>query len=200
MDQQKTGCFLKELRKAKNLTQEQVGEELNVSGRTVSRWETGRNMPDISLLAELVEFYEVSISELIDGEKKNGIAETGVKEVAEKMSDYADAQQERYIKNIRYQSIMGTCALVVCMLIGSTDAAVQNVVLEKIDSYCRGIVCVSIVMIYFCTSCIQEKSKSKKKRKHYRNTFEVRKVILSAIALLSGLILVQLLAGMIWGT
>jgi len=41
MDQQKVGSFLKELRKEKNLTQEQLAEQLNVSGRTVSRWETG---------------------------------------------------------------------------------------------------------------------------------------------------------------
>ena len=41
MDQQKIGGFLKELRKEKNLTQEQLAEVLNVSGRTVSRWETG---------------------------------------------------------------------------------------------------------------------------------------------------------------
>ena len=41
MDQQKIGAFLKELRKEKNLTQEQLAEVLNVSGRTVSRWETG---------------------------------------------------------------------------------------------------------------------------------------------------------------
>ena len=44
MDQQKTGCFLKELRKAKNLTQEQLAERLNISGRTVSRWETGGSL------------------------------------------------------------------------------------------------------------------------------------------------------------
>ena len=41
MDQKKIGSFLKELRKAKGLTQEQLAEQLNVSGRTVSRWETG---------------------------------------------------------------------------------------------------------------------------------------------------------------
>ncbi len=45
-------------------------EKINVSGRTVSRWETGSNMPDISLLAELAEFYDVSIPEIIDGERK----------------------------------------------------------------------------------------------------------------------------------
>ena len=66
MDQNRIGAFLKMLRKEKNLTQEQLAEQLNVSGRTVSRWETGRNMPDISLLVELSEFYDVSIPELID--------------------------------------------------------------------------------------------------------------------------------------
>ena len=57
MDQIKIGAFLKVLRKEKNLTQEQLAEQLGVSGRTVSRWETGNNMPDISLLVEIAEFY-----------------------------------------------------------------------------------------------------------------------------------------------
>ena len=52
MNQIKISAFLKELRKEKNLTQEQLAEQLNVSGRTVSRWETGTNMPDVSILVE----------------------------------------------------------------------------------------------------------------------------------------------------
>ena len=55
MDQRKIGAFLKELRKEKGITQEQMAEELGVSGRTISRWETGSNMPDISLLVEIAE-------------------------------------------------------------------------------------------------------------------------------------------------
>lgn len=61
MDQKKTGQFLKTLRKEKSITQETLAEALNVSSRTVSRWETGSNMPDISLLVELSEFYQVSL-------------------------------------------------------------------------------------------------------------------------------------------
>ena len=72
MEQQKIGSFLKELSKEQNLTQEQFAEQLGVSGRSVSRWETGINMPDISLLVEIAEFYDVSISEIIDGERKSG--------------------------------------------------------------------------------------------------------------------------------
>ena len=80
MDQKKIGSFLKELRKEKGITQEQFAENLNVSGRTVSRWETGTNMPDISLLVDIAEFFDVSIPEIINGERKSEIMEKEVKE------------------------------------------------------------------------------------------------------------------------
>ena len=70
MNQQKTGEFLKRLRKEKRLTQEQLAEKFYVSSRTVSRWETGSNMPDLSVLVELADFYDVDIREIIDGERK----------------------------------------------------------------------------------------------------------------------------------
>ena len=68
MDQKKIGNFLKELRKEKNITQEDLAEELNVSNRTVSRWENGNNMPDISLLtqiAQMIAVGEVNIQLLV---------------------------------------------------------------------------------------------------------------------------------------
>ena len=80
MDQMKIGAFLKKLRKEKNLTQEQLAEQFNVSGRTVSRWETGINMPDISILVNLAEFYNVGIPEIIDGERKGEKMNEEVKE------------------------------------------------------------------------------------------------------------------------
>lgn len=53
MNQQKIGSFIRELRKEQGITQEQLAEQFNVSARTISRWETGHNMPDISLLVEI---------------------------------------------------------------------------------------------------------------------------------------------------
>lgn len=89
MDQKKIGLFLKELRKEKNLTQEVLAEILNVSSRTVSRWETGNNMPDISLLIELSEFYHISISEIIDGERKHEQMNQETRDTALKMAEYS---------------------------------------------------------------------------------------------------------------
>ena len=71
MNQIKIGEFLKELRKEKGLTQEQLAEQFNVSRRSVSRWETGNNMPDLSMLITLAEYYEVDVKEIIDGKRKS---------------------------------------------------------------------------------------------------------------------------------
>lgn len=89
MDQKKVGQFLKTLRKEKSITQEVLAETLNVSSRTVSRWETGSNMPDISLLVELSEFYQVSIPEIIDGERKSEKMDQETKATAIKMAEYS---------------------------------------------------------------------------------------------------------------
>lgn len=96
MDQQKTGSFLRELRKEKKLTQEQLAEHLNVSARTVSRWETGSNMPDLSILIEIADFYEVDIRELIDGERKHDTMDKETKDTLKKVADYADDEKRRF--------------------------------------------------------------------------------------------------------
>ena len=89
MDQVKIGSFLKELRKEKNLTQEKLAEQLHVSNRTVSRWETGSNMPDISLLVEIAEFFDVSIPEIIKGERKSEKMNQETRDTAAAMAEYS---------------------------------------------------------------------------------------------------------------
>ena len=71
MNQIKIGGFLKEIRKEKGLTQEQLAEQFNVSRRSVSRWETGSNLPDVDILIEMADYYEVDLRELIEGERKS---------------------------------------------------------------------------------------------------------------------------------
>lgn len=68
MNQEKIGKFIAELRKKKKMTQEKLGNEIGVTDKTVSRWETGKYMPDISLFKPLSEILEVSINDLMSGE------------------------------------------------------------------------------------------------------------------------------------
>lgn len=69
MDLNKVGSFIASLRKEKGLTQVELGILLNVNDKTVSRWETGKNAPDISMLNDLSEKLDVSVKELLNGER-----------------------------------------------------------------------------------------------------------------------------------
>lgn len=61
MNQMKIGVFIKELRKEKALTQEQLAEIFGVSRRTVLRWETGSNLPDLDILIEMADYFKVDL-------------------------------------------------------------------------------------------------------------------------------------------
>ena len=61
---------IKEKRKNLNLTQEEVAKKLFVSRQTISNWENGKTLPDIELLISISELYEISLDELIKGDKK----------------------------------------------------------------------------------------------------------------------------------
>jgi len=74
MNQEKIGNFIKQRKKQKNLTQEELAELLGVNNRSISRWENAKCMPDISLLKDLSKILGVTINDLISGEvvdKKN---------------------------------------------------------------------------------------------------------------------------------
>lgn len=81
MDMTKMGAFLQALRKEQGLTQEQLGEKLHVSGKTISRWETGAYMVPVDMLLALSELHGVSMNELVCG------ARLPVKEASEKPAE-----------------------------------------------------------------------------------------------------------------
>ena len=195
MNQKKIGSFLKELRKEKGITQEEFAEKINVAGRTVSRWETGTNMPDISLLIEIAEFFDVSIPEIINGERKSEIMNEEVKEVAEKLSDYANVEKESIIKSIRSFSIVGTIALFVFGMLELTGLVLQNVIFEKIALYCETLVFVTVIMIMaHTTGLIYNLEKKKKIVQMKRLPKAVQMIIAAIVAFVSAIIIKFLLA------
>lgn len=81
MDTKRVGAFLKELRKENGMTQEQLGERVGVSNKTISRWETGNYMPPVECLSMLSDIYDISINEILAGER---VADNEFTEIAEK--------------------------------------------------------------------------------------------------------------------
>ena len=169
MDQIKIGTFLKLLRKEKNLTQEQLAEQLGVSNRTVSRWENGNNMPDISLLSEIAEFYDVSIPELICGERKSENMREEAKEVAETMSDYAKAEKETLVKSIRNMSLIGLIALIIYMVLGRTSVYDRNNLFRYVYGISEALIYVTVLMFPLYTTGLLSKIRIRTTNSKFKN-------------------------------
>ena len=105
MDQKKTGAFIKSSGMKKNFTQEKLAEQFSVSRRTVSRWETGSNMPDLDVLIEMADFFDVDLRELLDGERRNGKMDKELKDTVLKVADYSNSEKKEDNQN---------CARVFC--------------------------------------------------------------------------------------
>lgn len=99
VNQQKIGEFLKHLRKDKGLTQEQLAEEFGVSSRSVSRWENGNTMPDISIIIELADFYDVDIREIICGERKSENMDKELKDTLVTVADYTNNENGKIMQS-----------------------------------------------------------------------------------------------------
>lgn len=98
MDQTKIGKFIAQLRREHNLTQEALGEKLGVTNKTISRWENGNYMPDIAMLQALSGEFQVSINELLCGER---IGEANYRKKADEnliaiLAEEAFTREEKY--------------------------------------------------------------------------------------------------------
>ena len=147
MDTKKIGAFLKQCRKEKNLTQEQLAEKFGVSARTVSRWETGTNLPDLSILVELAEYYDVEMRELLDGERSQTMNKE-MKETLDKVAVYEEWVKQKALKagNLAFASmfVISVLAIIIQMLL---TVDIRLVLGETATALVGGILYASI-MVY----------------------------------------------------
>ena len=114
--------FLKRLRKEKGLTQEQLAERFYISSRTVFRWETGNNMPDLAILIKHADFYKVDIREIIDGERKSENMDKETKDTLLKVAEYAnEGHKQSQVKILRI-ALVACLTLILCTILFSSEA------------------------------------------------------------------------------
>lgn len=133
MNQEKIGAFLKELRKQKGLTQQQIAEKFNVSNRTISRWENGNNMPDLDILIEISDYYEVDLREILNGERKSDNMDKEIKETVLQAVDYTNAETERYNKRLRICNGIALLLVLSYTLIKDTSLYDNPAVMTALD-------------------------------------------------------------------
>lgn len=163
MNQKKAGSFFKELRKEKGLTQEQLAEQLNVSGRTISRWETGTNMPDLDILIEIAAFYEVDIRELIDGERKSEKMNKEMEDTVLKVADYSNEEKNQLMKKLHFFSWIGVITFTIFIVL-ETSGLADSGTAEAIASFCCGVSFGMLIIAVIYTSRYIYRFKAFKKR------------------------------------
>lgn len=142
IDQVKIGNFLRKLRKEKGMTQEEIATKFGVSSRSVSRWENGNTMPDLAILVELADYYDVDIREIIDGERKSENMEKETKETLLKIADYADKQKRQAV----FRAVLFFVIEILCF--GFTIAAV---IFRSKENISAGFVVVPLFMTVVCS-------------------------------------------------
>lgn len=138
MNQEKIGNFLRTLRKEKNMTQEELAHLINVTNRSVSRWETGSSLPDLDVLIELADFYQVDIRELLDGERKQENKQEINKDTIMKISSYSHSEKQKLMQKIHYFFIIGIISMMIYLLL-ETNQLTNIKLYDGIASYCLGI-------------------------------------------------------------
>ena len=125
MDQAKIGKFIADCRKEKGLTQAQLAEKLGVSDRAVSKWETGRSMPDSSIMLEVCDAIGINVNELLNGER---IVMDEYKEKAEAQLLEMKKMEEDHAKlMLRLEVVIGcTCSIALFILIFAASFAVTS--------------------------------------------------------------------------
>ena len=124
IDQKKIGEFLKSLRKEQDKTQEEIADLFGVSSRSVSRWENGNTLPELSILVELADYYDVDIREIIDGERKSEKMDKDTKESLLLIADYTDKTKKQAI--IRALVFFALELFCIGMTIGTAILVIQS--------------------------------------------------------------------------
>ncbi|MBO5153494.1 MAG: helix-turn-helix transcriptional regulator [Eubacterium sp.] len=118
MDKERMGAFISRIRKEKKLTQKELAEQLHVTDKAVSKWERGMSYPDISMLESIAEILEISVLELLEGERISDDASIEKEEAQQllcKSISISDDEINR--KHIRSKSIILFAALIIMLLL-----------------------------------------------------------------------------------
>ncbi len=151
LDNEKFGTFLSEMRKEKNMTQKELAEKLFVSDKTVSKWERGASMPNVALLIPIAEVLEITVTELLRGERMEENKTLDTDEVESILINSLDLSVKNELLRSRKKRL-GLYLLAVFMILGEflvlLLSDIPKICIEEV-SYMSGIMMLFAVFLCF---------------------------------------------------
>ena len=160
MNQEKIGKFIAEHRKEIGLTQAQLAEQFGISNKAVSKWENGSNMPDLSILVELADFYDVDIREIINGESEE--MEKDLKDTLEQVAEYSGAEKKNIKKNMISISVGAAMLLLFAVILETTcgfGGRIPERPIQNMTDFATGLALAILVLNAFYLAGILDKVK-----------------------------------------
>lgn len=155
-ESKKIGLYLKELRNRQGHTQEQLSEILGVSSRSISRWENGVNMPDLDLLLDISKYYEVSIDELLYGERNRVKMGKNTETIVSKIANYDKELSQNFSRKMRTFFSVALIALTTYIIIDMIGLR-GNILYDGLSGFLIGLVLGIIILgILYTTSRLVE--------------------------------------------
>ena len=152
MNQEKIGNFIAELRKEKNMTQEQLAEKMGVTDKSISRWENGKTMPNISIINILANELNCTIQKLLNGRKMTKEELLDLRETINNLVEYESNQQIKKDKKFNKYNMIGAIALVLAVFnneFGYLDYVFTSNVVEFVEGALYGIsICANMISLY----------------------------------------------------
>lgn len=152
MDTKKIGSFLKNLRKENNMTQEQLGERIGVTNKTISRWETGNYMPPVESLILLSDIYGISINEILAGEY---VKDSKMREVADE--NVVKVLDELENNNKKFENRM------IAVMVVTTILAISIMILLPLNSLKNVLIFIMVIAMAFISNFLNLVAVSTKK-------------------------------------
>lgn len=155
IDVKKVGLFIAECRKSKNWTQKQLGEKLGVTDRAVSKWETGRSLPDICLIEDICKLFDLQVSELLAGRK---IEEEDYKKETEQMLIRTIGENQLYGFQVVLHLLEISALLAFYVPFFLAQGGIPNMTVENVFCW------LAVVLLMGCTICLDAKLPARRYR------------------------------------
>ena len=166
MDTVMIGKFLKELRKEKGYTQETLGEKIGVTNKTVSRWETGTYMPPVECLVMLSDIYDVSINEIVAGQR---LSQSEFNDKAEEnLSEALRLSENEYKQREKKLTIVMAVSMIIAMVL------IWLVPFNKEDMARSIVIILLIICLVFISNTLNVIALAQNKEKHEKSISNFR--------------------------